>query len=340
MGFLKFFSRRLIISVVTIFGIIIIIFFLSRALPGDPVWYRLPSKATMEDYYKELSRLGLDKPVIYQFFVFITDLLTGNWGFSYVIAKDSEVWSLIVMYLPRTIEVMLISMFLAIGLGIMFGKITAKRMNSFWDYLIRISMYIILAVPAFVIIIFFVLLYVNSPYKIFPLYGYKTIFYPDPTFITGFPLVDSLLANEPWLFLDLVWHLIIPVSTMTIVQMVAITRQTRSSLLEVIQMDYIRTAKAKGCSNRRIINKHALKIAVPSVITISAMGFPIIMGGMIGVEVAYHFVGIGYIFREAVIYRDYSVLIAIIFLFALIVVIFNFLTDVIIGFLDPRIRFK
>ncbi len=340
MGFLKFVIRRLVISIVTIFGIIMIIFFLSRALPGDPVWFRLPAKATMEDYYIERARLGLDKPVIYQFFVFMSDLLTGNWGFSYVIAKNSEVWSLIVLYLPRTIEVMLISMFIAIGLGIMFGKITAKRVNSLWDYFIRFSTYLILAVPAFVIIIFFVLLYVNSPYKIFPLYGYKTIFYPDPTFITGFPLIDSLLANEPWLFLDLVWHLILPVATMTIVQMVAIIRQTRSSLLETIQMDFIRTAKAKGCSNKQIINKHALKIAIPPVITISAMGFPIVMGGMIGVEVAYHFVGIGYIFREAVNYRDYSVLIAIIFLFALIVILFNFLTDVIVGFLDPRIRFK
>ena len=200
-------------------------------------------------------------------------------------------------------------------------------------------MYFILSVPAFVIIVFFVLLYINSPYRIFPLYGYKTIYYPDPTFITGFPLLDSLLSQEWYIFLDLVWHLIIPVATMTIVQMVAIIRQTRSSLLETIQMDFIRTAKAKGCSDRKIINKHALKIAIPPVITISAMGFPIVMGGMVGVEVAYHFVGIGYTFRQAVIYRDYSVLISVIFLFSLIVIIFNLLTDIIIGFLDPRIRF-
>ncbi|NVM45995.1 MAG: ABC transporter permease [Candidatus Lokiarchaeota archaeon] len=340
MGFFKYVIRRLLTSIVTIFGIIIIIFILSRALPGDPVWFRLPEKATMEDYYAERARLGLDQPVIYQLFVFMSDLLTGNWGFSYVIAQDSDVWSLIVLYLPRTFEVMFISMFLAIGLGIMFGKITAKRMNSFWDYLIRISMYLILSVPAFVIIIFFVLLYINSPYKIFPLYGYKTVYYPDPTFITGFPLIDSLLAHEWYIFLDLVWHLIIPVATMTIVQMVAIIRQTRTSLLDAFQMDFIRTAKAKGCSNRRIVNKHAMKLAIPPVITISAMGFPIVMGGMVGVEVAYHFVGIGFTFREAVIYRDYSVLIAVIFLFSLLVVIFNFLSDVIIGFLDPRIRFK
>ena len=340
MGFFKYIIRRLLVSIITIFGIIIIIFILSRALPGDPVWFRLPDKATIEDYYAERARLGLDQPVIYQLFVFISDLFTGNWGFSYVIAQDSDVWSLIVLYLPRTIEVMLISMFLAIGLGIMFGKITAKRMNSFWDYLIRISMYLVLSVPAFVVIIFFVLLYINSPYKIFPLYGYKTVYYPDPTFITGFPLIDSLFAREWAIFLDLVWHLIIPVATMTVVQMVAIIRQTRSSLLEAIQMDFIRTAKAKGCSNRRIINKHALKLSLPPIITISAMGFPIVMGGMVGVEVAYHFVGIGYTFRQAVIYRDYSVLITIIFIFALMVVILNFLTDVFIGFLDPRIRFK
>jgi len=340
MGFLKYIVRRLLISAVTIFGIIIITFIISRALPGDPVWFRLPAKATMEDYYKERARLGLDNPLIYQLFVFMVDLLTGNWGFSYVIAADTDIWWLIVKYLPRTFEVMFLSMFIAIGLGITFGKITAKRMNSFWDYIIRIFMYIVLSIPAFVIVIFFVLLYINSPYKIFPLYGYKTGTYPDPTFITGFPLLDSLLAREWWLFTDLLWHLLIPLAAMVIVQMVAIIRQTRSSLLETIQMDFIRTAKAKGCSNRQIINKHALKLAIPPVITISAMGFPIVMGGMIGVEVAYHFVGIGFMFRKAIIYRDYSVMIAVIYLFSLIVVIFNLLTDIIIAFIDPRIRFK
>jgi peptide/nickel transport system permease protein len=222
----------------------------------------------------------------------------------------------------------------------MFGKITAKKMNSFWDYLIRISMYFILSIPGFVIVVFFILLYVYSPYKFFPLYGYKTPYYPDPTLVTGFPILDSLIDGKMYLTLDLIWHLIVPVATMTIVQMVAIIRQTRTSLIETFQMDFIRTAKAKGCSDRTIINKHALKVAFPPIITVSAMGFPIVLGGMIGVEVAYHFVGIGYIFREAIIVRDYSVIIVIIFILSLIVIIFNFLIDVIVGFLDPRIRLK
>ncbi|MFW9952894.1 MAG: ABC transporter permease, partial [Candidatus Thorarchaeota archaeon] len=256
------------------------------------------------------------------------------------VAKDSPVWSLIVFYLPRSLEVMFISMGLAIGFGVIFGKMTAKKVNSFRDYTIRIFMYIILSIPGFVIIIYFVLLYINTPFKIFPLYGYKTVYYPDPTFITGFPLIDSLLAREWAIFLDLIWHLIVPVSAMTIIQMVAIIRQTRSSLIEVLRMDFIRTAKAKGCSDRKIMNKHAMKLAIPPVITISAMGFPIVMGGMIAVEVAYHFVGIGYMFRMAVIERDYIVFITIVFLFSVIVIIVNFITDIIIGFLDPRIRLK
>lgn len=340
MGFLRYFIRRLIISIVTIFGIIVIAFFLSRAIPGDPVWFRLPAKATLEDYYEERARLGLDKPIIYQFFVFMADLLTGNWGFSYVVAQDSDIWTLVVLYLPRSFEVMIISMVLAIGLGIMFGKITAKRVNSIWDYIIRIVMYIILSVPAFVIVIFFVSLYIQTPLKIIPLYGYKTNTFPDPTRITGFPLFDSILARQWDLTIDLLWHLIIPVSAMTIIQMVAIIRQTRTSLLDVFQMDFIRTAKAKGCSNRRIVNKHALKVAIPPVITISAMGFPIVIGGMVGVEVAYHFVGIGYMFRKAVLTHDYSLFITLIYIFSLIVVILNFVTDLIIGLLDPRIRLK
>ena len=340
MGFIKFFIRRTLLSIFTLFCVIVITFLISRALPGDPVWLRLHPKATMEDYLKERFRLGLDKPIIYQLIVYIIDLFSGNWGFSYSIVKDSDVWSLIRFYLPRTFEVVFISMFLAIGLGIMFGKVTAKKVNSFRDYFIRIFMYLILSIPGFVIIIFFVLLYINTPFKIFPLYGYKSITYPDPTLITGFPILDSILAQEWTLTTDLIWHLIVPVSAMTILQMVAIIRQTRSSILEIMQMDFIRTAKAKGCSNRRIINKHAMKLALPPVITISAMGFPIVMGGMVAVEVAYHFVGIGYLFRWSVIYRDYSVFNTIIFIFACTVVIINFLVDSILGFLDPRIRFK
>jgi len=340
MGLLKHTIRRLLISLISIFGLIIIIFILSRALPGDPIWFRLPSKATWDDYYAERARLGLDKPVLYQLMVFISDLLTGNWGFSYVVAKDADVWWLVAFYLPRSLEVMIISMLLAIGLGILFGKVSAKRPNSFWDYIIRVMTYFIMSIPAFVIIVFFILLYVNTPFKIFPLYGYKTIYYPDPTYITGFPLIDSILAGQLYLFFDLLWHLIIPISAMMIIQMVAIIRQTRSSLLEIIQMDFIRTAKAKGLSNRKIIKKHAMKLAMPPIITISAMGFPVVLGGMIAVEVAYHFVGIGYMFREAMKFKDYSVIIAFIFMLGVVVISFNFITDIINGFLDPRIRFK
>lgn len=340
MGLLKYTIRRLLISFICIVGLIIIIFILSRALPGDPVWFRLPEKATIQDYYEERARLGLDKPVLYQLLVFIGDLVTGNWGFSYSVAIDAEVWTLIAFYLPRSLEVMIISMFLAILLGIILGKISARKVNSIWDYLIRILTYFVISIPAFVIIVFFVLLYVNTPFKIFPLYGYKTVYYPDPTFITGFPLFDSFISGEWYLFADLLWHLIIPVSTMTIVQMVAIIRQTRSSLLEIIQMDFIRTAKAKGLSNRKIMRKHAMKLALPPIITISAMGFPIVLGGMIAVEVAYSFVGFGYIFRVAIRYKDYSVIIAFIFVIGVVVISFNFLADIINGFLDPRIRFK
>jgi peptide/nickel transport system permease protein len=339
MGYLRFFVRRLLISIFTIFCILVISFLISRALPGDPVWFRLNPKATLQDYYEERARLGLDKPTIYQLMVYIIDLFSGNWGFSYSIAQDASIWSLIRFYLPRSLEVMFISMFLAIVLGIMLGKLTARKVNSFRDYLIRIFMYVILSIPGFVIIIFFVLLYVNTPFKIFPLYGYKTIEYPDPTLITGFPILDSMLAREWAITADLIWHLIVPVSAMTIIQMVAIIRQTRSSILEVLQMDFIRTAKAKGCSNRTILNKHAMKLVLPPVITISAMGFPIVMGGMVAVEVAYHFVGIGYLFRWSVLYSDYSVFITLIFIFALIVIIFNFLVDSILGLLDPRIRY-
>jgi peptide/nickel transport system permease protein len=340
MALLKFTIRRLIISFITIFGIVIITFLLTKALPGDPVWLRLPERATLEDYYAERARMGLDRPIFYQLYIYIIDLFTGNWGYSYTVAQDTPVWSVVAYYLPRSLELMFISMFFAISLGILCGKFAAKKAGTIWDYIIRLFMYLLLSIPGFVIIIFFIQLYVYTPFRIFPLSGYKTLYFTDPTYITGFPLIDSLISGEMYLFRDLLWHLIIPVSAMTIVQMVAIIRQMRTSMLETLQMDFIRTAKAKGCSNRTILNKHALKNAIPPVITISAMGFPIVMGGMIGVEVAYHYVGIGFMFRSAVLNSDYPVIVALIFLFSLIVIIFNFIADLIIGLLDPRIRIE
>ncbi len=336
----KYILKRIAGSIAIIFGVLVVTFFISRALPGDPVWARLWSKATLEDYFRERERLGLDKPLIVQFFVFISDLFTGNWGYSISYAEDQPIWLVIWQHLPRTLEVMFFSLIIAISLGILLGKVSGVHRNGFRDISSRIFTYIFVSIPGFVVTVFFMQLYIYTPFRIFPLYGYKTAGFPEPPFITGIRSFDCLISGKWYLFIDYVWHLIVPVSTMTIILLAIIIRQTRASVIEELQSDYVQLAKAKGNPKKKIIKRHILKNAIPPVITTISMQFPIVVGGMIAVEIIYNFIGLGYLFHQAVTLPDYPLLIAIIFIFSLFVIISNLIADTLIVIIDPRIKLK
>ncbi|MFX1390460.1 MAG: ABC transporter permease [Promethearchaeota archaeon] len=340
MKFYKYFFKRVLISIATIFGVIVITFFISRLLPGDPVWARLWRGATLEDYLNERERLGLDKPLIVQFFVYIGDIFTGNWGFSYVFSQNYPIWELVMQHLPRTLEIMFISLFIAIILGIMLGKTSGVHRNGFRDIIFRIFTYIFVSIPGFVVIVFFMQLYVYTPFRLFPLYGYKTVGYPEPPLITGIRSIDCLISGKWYLFIDYIWHITVPVATMVIIQMVILIRQTRASVIEALQSDYVQLATAKGNPKKKVLNKHVLKNALPPVITTASMQFPIVVGGMVAVEMIYNFIGLGYLFQHAVIMSDYPLMIAIIFVFSLLVIISNFIADLLIVLIDPRIKLK
>jgi peptide/nickel transport system permease protein len=340
MKFFQYILKRALISVATIFGVIVITFFISRMLPGDPVWARLWRGATWEDYLREKERLGLDKPLLIQLFVFIGDVFTGNWGFSFVFSQNYPIWLLVMQHLPRTLEILFISLLLSIIFGIMLGKISAVHRNSFRDILFRIITYIFVSIPGFVIIVFFMQLYVYTPFRIFPLYGYKTVGYPEPPFITGIRSIDCLISGKWYLLVDYIWHIIVPLATMTIIQMVILIRQTRASVIEALRTDYVQLAKAKGNPPKKIINKHVLKNALPPVITTASIQFPIVLGGMVAVEIIYNFIGMGYLLQHAVVMSDYPLMIAIVFVFSLLVIISNFIADLLILLIDPRIKLK
>jgi peptide/nickel transport system permease protein len=336
MKYLKKVVKRILISAISLFGIIVITFFISRALPGDPVWNRLPAKATPEDYIREKKRLGLNQPIFVQFFVYLQDLFTGNWGFSLVVAENYPIMDLINTYLPRTLDVTIISMFVAIVLGIKFGKIAAAHRNGKRDIIIRIFSYFFMSIPGFIVVLFLMQIFIYTPFRIFPPFGVKNMAYAEPPRVTFSRLLDCLISGKIYLFVDALWHLIVPVSAMAIIQMVSIFRYTRVSILDVLQMDHIRTAQAKGLKQKRILKKHAMKNALPPVITVSATGFPIVLGGMVAVEYLYNYPGLAFLFREAVVHTDYPLIIAIVFIFGICVIFVNLLADIINIFLDPR----
>jgi len=338
MSLIKFILRRLLTIIPTLFAILVITFFMVRLLPGDPVWMRLAPRATLQDYLMERARMGLDQPIFIQFLIFIGDTFSGNWGFSYSVARDWPVWFLINQRLPRTLEIAFISMIFAIFLGLRLGKLSGAHKNTKMDVISRIFTYIFVSIPAFVIISFFLQLYVSTPLQILPIFGYKTMGYPDPPQFTYSRILNCILSGEIYLLYDYLWHIIIPVSALTIVQLVGLSRQMRASMIAELEADYIRAAYAKGVKKKHIIKKHAFKNAVTPVIILAGMGFSAVLGGMIAVEVIYQLPGMGKLFYDAIVRSDYPVIIASVWVFSIVVIIFNFLIDIITAVLDPRIK--
>ena len=338
MSLIRFILRRLLTVIPTLFVILVITFIMTRMLPGDPAMLRLNPRATYEDYLRESARLGLDQPIYVQFFVFLGDLFLGNWGNSYIVGRDYPIWLLINQKLPMSLEIMVISMIIAMILGFKLGKISAAHRNSKRDDVVKIFTYIFVSIPAFVIITYFMQLYVATPLKILPIFGYKTPGFPEPPQITYSRILDCLISGNVYLLLDYFWHLIVPVSGLTIVQLVRISRQMRASMISTLEQDYIRTANAKGVKRRHVLKKHALRNSVTPVIVVSGMGFSAVLGGMIAVEVIYQLPGMGKLFYDAISGADYNLIIASVWVFSIVVIIFNFVSDVIIAALDPRIK--
>jgi len=342
MNLLKYILKRILVSFASILGVLTIAFFITRSLPGlaRVIWGRLPEWATYEDYLEEVAYLGFDKPLFIQYLVFIKNIFIGNWGLSLSVAYKTPVWDIIFSQLPRTLEIMFISMSIAIFLGLRLGKISAANYKKPQDNIIRIFTYLIVSIPGFVVLIFLMQIYIHTPFRIFPLYGYKTPGYPEPPTITHIRLIDTLISGKLYLFFDYLWHLIVPVSAVTIVQLVVIVQQTRGKMLEILQQDYIYTAMAKGCRKKDILNKHALKNAVTPAIMVSSMGFPIVLGGMIAIERIYNTQGLGALFFMAVEYLDFPLIIACIYVFAIVVIFFNLFADIIVVIIDPRVKLK
>ncbi len=333
--------KRILAAIPTILGVIIITFIITRFIPGNPVFSRLPfGRVSLEDIKREEARLGLDKPVIVQFMVYMKDMLTGDWSFSFTVDTNVPVWHLIMQRLPRTLEVMFYSMALAIFVGSRLGKITGANRNKSKDIITRIFTYILISIPAFVVVLFLMQIYVFTSFTIFPMSGYKNIRYEDPPTITYIRLLDCIISGKWYLAVDYLWHLALPFSVMTLIQLVVVTRQTRSSIFDILEQNYINTARVKGCAEKDVIKKHAFKNALTPSIMVSSMGFPVVLGGMIAVEKVYEWVGMGSLFYDGVRGSDYPVVIASIYVFALVVIIVNLIADILVAMIDPRIRLK
>jgi peptide/nickel transport system permease protein len=335
---LKYIFRRFLTMVPVVFGAVTVVFFMSRLMPGNPAAAYLPINATKEQLRAVEHWLGLDQPLYIQYFRYIADIFTGNWGKSSRISLGTDVWELIWAHFPRTMELTIFALLIASFLGIKAGLISAKHRNKPKDTVIRGVALIGVAVPVFwlgMLLQYFL----TYQIRIFPSIGYKNPIWGDPDFITGFRSIDSLLSGYLYLFVDYMWHLILPVAALAFISLASITRQTRSSMLEVLQQDYIRTARAKGCSEKDVVKSHALKNALIPTITVIGLNFGGLLGGAVLTETTFNLVGMGTLMITAIQTYDYYVINATVFLTAVIFVFVNLFMDIIYGFVDPRIRY-
>lgn len=316
----RYIVRRLAFGSVTVVGVSIVVFMVLRVLPGDPLVAIFGpegfTKLSEADRAGYMAQLGLSDPLIVQYLHWVADIARGSLGHSFFRAES--VAEMIARRGPLTAEIALISVVLSWIVGIPVAIVSALRPNSIGDNISRFISILFLAVPGFWVGMLIVLASLFW-------FGYRV------------PLAGASLLDDPWRNLQIV---IGPGIVLGLGQGAYIARMARSSLLEVIREDYVRTARAKGLNGRRVISLHALPNALLPVITLSGILLGFVLAGSIPVERAFGTPGLGYAMFTAVSERDVFVMQNLVFLYAVVFVMLNIAVDVTIAWLDPRIRYQ
>jgi peptide/nickel transport system permease protein len=316
-------------------GVSIVVFFMVRAIPGDPAQLLLGQQATQEQVQQVRENMGLDKPVFVQYGIFLADALRGDLGDSIVTGRP--VTTELFARFPATLELTAFAMLVAILVGVPVGVISAVKQYSWLDKVTSVLSLIGISMPIFwLAMILIVIFFVNLGLLPFPGRlgtGYAV------TSITGLVLVDSLLTLNFPAFWDGLLHLIMPAIALGTIPMAVVMRMTRSSMLEVMGEDYVRTARAKGVIPWRVVFKHALRNAMLPTVTVIGLQAGLLMGGAVITETIFSWPGVGQIAYDSINRRDYAMIQGVVLYGALLFVLVNLLVDVLYAVLDPRVRY-
>lgn len=333
----RYILKRLFHSIFVVFGLSIVIFLIARVVPGDPARLSLGPRATEAAVEALREEMHLNDSLPVQYAYWIKGAVTGDFGNSLLTKR--EVATDIAEYFPRTLELVLFSGILLVVFSILLGTIAATFRNSIIDNLIRVMSYVGVAVPSFVMAVIFVLYfgYINP---ILPVIGRLSSNIMTPPTITGFLLIDSLLAGNLSAFFDALKHLLLPASALALGPLFQEARIIRSTITDNMNKDYLLFVKSYGLPKRKCIGKYLLK---PSVIpAVSTMGLDIatMMGNAFMVETIFNWPGISKYGMTAMLNKDLNAISAVIIIFGIVFVIVNILVDIIAAMLDPRIRLE
>ncbi len=332
---IRFVLSRLGLVLVTAFGVTVLAFGLIHMLPGDPVEMMFGERGVDPQQHAALmAQLGLDRPLLVQYGVYVWRVLHGDLGRS-LVTHEGVLTEFLVLF-PATVELAVAAMGVAVGVGLPAGIIAAVRRGSAADYGVMGVALAGYSMPVFWWAILLILLF-SVTLGITPVSSRLDVaYYIDP--VTGFMLIDSWLSGEPGAFRSALSHLVLPAVALGTIPMAVIARMTRSAMLEVLNEDYVRTARAKGLGPGRVVGLHALRNALIPVLTVVGLQVGSLFGGAVLTETIFAWPGIGKWLIESVNRRDYPVLQGGMLLVAAIIIGVNLLVDLLSGFINPRIR--
>ena len=332
---LHFILRRFGLIIPTFFGITVLAFALVHLIPGDAIEILVGERGIDPARHAELrAQMGLDRPLVVQYFSYVGGVLQGDLGRSFI-TKEPVLKEFLTLF-PATIELSVCAMLFAVVIGLPVGVIAAVRRGSVFDHTVMATSLTGYSMPIFwwglLLILFF-----SVQLGWTPVSGrISALYWIDAT--TGFMLIDTLLSDESGAFLSALRHLILPSIVLGTIPLAVIARMTRSSMLEVLREDYIRTARAKGLSPARVIMIHALRNALIPVITVIGLQVGVLLAGAILTETIFSWPGVGSWLVESVRRRDYPAIQGGLLLIASIVIVVNLVVDVLYGVINPRIR--
>ena len=331
----EYILKRLVMLIVVLFGVSIITFILVRAAPGDPAVHLAGEHASKEVLERIRERYHLNEPIYIQYLIWIKMALQGDLGRS--IESRELVTREIFDRLPMTLELSLFAMIISCAVGIVAGIMSAVRQYSPVDYTVMFGALFGVSMPIFWLGL--MLLYIfGVKLGILPLGGRLTVgIYLER--VTGLYILDSIITLNWPAFVDTIKHLFLPSLALATIPMATIARMTRSSMLEVLRQDYVRTERAKGLSERMVVYKHAIKNALIPIVTVIGMNIGLLMGGAVLTETIFTLPGLGKYIADAILAYDYPVIQGFTLFFATAFVVINLVTDIIYVYIDPRIRY-
>ncbi|MFV0473478.1 MAG: ABC transporter permease [Pikeienuella sp.] len=322
MAQLRYLLIRTAKALMVLLGVAVLSFGLIRAAPGDPATVLAGEQGAVDPEFMEevRARYGLDKPIHVQLFNYLAGVVTFDFGESY--QQNRPVMDLIAERLPATLLLTFTAFGLALGGGMMMGVAAARNVGKWPDAAITMLALLFFALPLFWVGLMFILLF-SVQLGLLPAFGMSTI---------------GVEMSPMERVFDVVTHLILPAATLALIYLATYTRMTRASVLEVMDLDFVRTARAKGLKERRIWRRHILKNAILPIITLASLQAGHLVGGAVLTETVFAWPGIGRLAFDALLQRDYNLLLAIFIIASAFVVFFNLVADVIYSLADPRIE--